>query len=869
MIKKRKFATGGQIKPVQDITELYPDMLNFVLQQTQQQPIYDQSQPRNPRLPRPGINFISQGSKVSEKQNSIQGVETKPRPESVEEEDEDLPEVSEEEQQIEDSFLKGFTGKRKRVTAPGRRNVNSITDTTGVNSSAIELKNYFDSKGIPSHISAGIVGNISAESGFRSGVQNSIGAFGLGQWLGDRKKNLNSFAKKDGRKVTDPTLQADFIIHELNTSEGAAYKELLKTHTPQEAALVFGEKYERPSAKELEGSLQHRIRVANSVSQNNNDMKKGKNPKYATGGQTPGMGNMPWGTIINGGIQIADMLANNPADSYTDQPLMTIKPTSMATNPYSRGFQYATGGAIAKSYGFGETPEGLTEAQLNALNGFIPYPAQQAEISAPVAQAVPDLEDPYYSQNPNGSFAINTAKINKDRTAKSGLIGDNYSVHTNRAFGYEGLYGNKNYLITYATGGVVPMQGVEVEDDEVAQTPDGQLMEFDGPTHEEGGIDVNLPEGTKIYSDRIKMDGKTMQERKKDREKVLARMNKMLTKNPSDPFAKNALTRVTQANELQDQRDMQMQEAAKEIYQGGLPPKYGHGGRVGNRYATGGMVYNPQTGMFDQVQAPDVQIPYAPNYIAPIASDTDPTLSVSQPTGTMMQPPASISTAQAGSQGYNPDDYTDSTNTIGNVVGMAGSAFGAVAPLINTLNNARDTKPNRNFYKNFGKNAIDTNTQAQTYVAGQQTNALTDLSTQRNAARINARNSARSIQTVRALDIAGDMGANKGMNDIYNTFSQQMMNLLGQRSQLQNQQDQFVMSGEHQADIANRQDVDNFYSNFGRDLQSLAGGIQGAGRQLNQVQQNDDALGFINDQGEHVKYMRNRRTGKYELVPIS
>lgn len=61
----------------------------------------------------------------------------------------------------------------------------------------------------------------------------------------------------------------------------------------------------------------------------------------------------------------------------------------------------------------------------------------------------------YYSANPNGSFAINTQQIIADRTSNSGRIGADYDHYTNRAYGYEGLYGNKDYRSMYKDGGTL------------------------------------------------------------------------------------------------------------------------------------------------------------------------------------------------------------------------------------------------------------------------------------------------------------------------------------------------------------------------------------------------------------------------------
>lgn len=65
-------------------------------------------------------------------------------------------------------------------------------------------------------------------------------------------------------------------------------------------------------------------------------------------------------------------------------------------------------------------------------------------------------------------------------------------------------YFNKNN--TYAMGGL-SNSNAEVEKEEVMMAPNGSTMQVDGPTHANGGVPVNIPSGTQIYSDRLKVPG--------------------------------------------------------------------------------------------------------------------------------------------------------------------------------------------------------------------------------------------------------------------------------------------------------------------------------------------------------------------------
>ncbi len=122
---------------------------------------------------------------------------------------------------------------------------------------------YFKQKGLPPHQAAGIVGNFGQESNVNPNITNSIGAFGVGQWLGPRKKALFEFAQKRGKPATDLQTQLDFTLHELQTTERTASNALAKARTTAEAAKVIRKKYERPG--EHEANDARRINLANNL----------------------------------------------------------------------------------------------------------------------------------------------------------------------------------------------------------------------------------------------------------------------------------------------------------------------------------------------------------------------------------------------------------------------------------------------------------------------------------------------------------------------------------------------------------------------------------------------------------------------------
>ena len=91
-----------------------------------------------------------------------------------------------------------------------------------------------------------------------------------------------------------------------------------------------------------------------------------------------------------------------------------------------------------------------------------------------------------------------------------------------------GLSTNNNNMYPY--GGTVnqdqPGAIAELELQEQMQLPDGTVMGVDGPSHSEGGIEVNVPEGTKVFSDRLKNGKRTFAQHAKSINNKIAKLDK-------------------------------------------------------------------------------------------------------------------------------------------------------------------------------------------------------------------------------------------------------------------------------------------------------------------------------------------------------
>jgi hypothetical protein len=215
--------------------------------------------------------------------------------------------------------------------------------------------------------------------------------------------------------------------------------------------------------------------------------------------------------------------------------------------------------------------EGNTEGTFNNALGMLSIvPAGKAGNAFRIPQYLETISDALqttgtmkdiWEDNISPMFFQDKAKQTKPLTPMAGSE-DEYA--------YGGMIDPSMYMQqmmygSYAQGGQVPQNiPVEVEGQEMYEMPNGQMGEFQGPSHENGGIPVALPEGTKVYSDRLKVNGKTMAVRKDKREANIAKLEKLLTKNPNDKFVKEALKRQQETASLEEQSDMAMQEQANQ-----------------------------------------------------------------------------------------------------------------------------------------------------------------------------------------------------------------------------------------------------------------------------------------------------------------
>ena len=165
---------------------------------------------------------------------------------------------------------------------------------------------------------------------------------------------------------------------------------------------------------------------------------------------------------------------------------------------------------------------------------------------------------------------------------------ENNAIQTNSlALSAYGGYINKKY----AEGGMKtlnqnhPEATEEVELGESAMLPNGMNLAFGGETHENGGLETNLPEGTRIFSDRVKSGKRTIASIAKPIQNKIEKLKENNSKaalNTVKLFENQLDNLFNEQEEIKQIEDMKQQR--KYFAKGGLVKYVKGGGKETYRY---------------------------------------------------------------------------------------------------------------------------------------------------------------------------------------------------------------------------------------------------------------------------------------------
>lgn len=424
-----------------------------------------------------------------------------------------------------------------------------------------------------------------------------------------------------------------------------------------------------------------------------------------------------------------------------------------------------------------------------------------------------------------------------------------------------GLFANKD--LSFAFGGQIP---VEIEGGEVGELPNGNIFEAKGASHEEGGIKTTLPEMTEMFSERIKIDNVSMADRKKKRIKKEITLKKLLEKDKTDVILKNTNNRLLEVNKNEDIFDKNIQSFVNTIMNNNNR-SYAYGDTITDpepptdpilfkkwlqdKLALSGKSFM-ESGLPSLTPLSDItnNSNTSNNQLMRGSVDPLPTLKSKIDTNPTLQERLNNIDID-NTINKNKSNFWEKLDGIkglpyGDSIGLTGDLISTFGPFLNTLKNRSQDIPNINPFLLYGERGLQTLNDTKEYVNQVRDEKLKDLELSRNSAIKRGRNSARGVNTMRALDIANDMNFNNTSSDVRNQFAQQMMNILSQQAQMQNNQDQVVMQGEAIRDLSDRQDNDNFYTQKGRDIANIGYGLQNIGGRFNKFKSREDNLLMIN-----------------------
>lgn len=397
-------------------------------------------------------------------------------------------------------------------------------------------------------------------------------------------------------------------------------------------------------------------------------------------------------------------------------------------------------------------------------------------------------------------------------------------------------------------GGKTGLPSIEVEGKEMFETPDGQIGEFKGKSHKQGGIklkvkgkgeaqDGEIPAGTDIYSNdkSIKIDGKTPAERKKIRTLKEKKISELLENGSSDIALKNTRDRIKSNNSVEDLLDRTVQDMVR-FNKESKTKKFQSGGTVPylvGKYNNGEPLLNDPLQSLKYMVDPITGIPMFTNLIG-----TQPLNPESTTNTTQTSTPVVSKNTTVSSNGGLP--------TVGDSLGIFGNLFQGIAPLQNTLRSRATDTPNTNEYLNYGQNSLKTLRASRENLKSMEDNALNDLELTRNAMLDRNRNSSRSVSSMMASNLASDQILNKNRGDIMSEFANQMMQALNIQAQTESDIDRVVMGGEQAKDLADRQDKDAFYTQLSKDYSSLGESISRTGKSVNEIKARGVQEKFMN-----------------------
>lgn len=330
-------------------------------------------------------------------------------------------------------------------------------------------------------------------------------------------------------------------------------------------------------------------------------------------------------------------------------------------------------------------------------------------------------------------------------------------------------YADNNFALGTGKKGVGST--VEAEAGEIIETPEGEIAELGGKKHSEGGEDINVPEGTRIFSDQLKIAGKTMAERKKSRVNKMNKVMKMFETDPTDMVSKETVARTQAKHKYEEDMDLQLQGLANgldELHNAAL------GTDSSGTYANGTGWAGIKKGAVDF------------------------------------------------GKGF----------TGGDLAGIFGNLYQGFSAQKSARENAANDTVNPNFFAGIEDESIAEIDKASSILSGMQGQAERKVA-QNRTKQIDAARQGRGYAQNKAFEQGAFVDFNKGITDVYLGFASEMMKNIMSKSDMRLKGNVLDAQGATAADIANRMDADNAATQMGVANETMGRAIQMTGKDLN------------------------------------
>lgn len=451
-------------------------------------------------------------------------------------------------------------------------------------------------------------------------------------------------------------------------------------------------------------------------------------------------------------------------------------------------------------------------------------------------------------------------------------------------------------------GGMAQQVPINAEDGELLKKINGGVKKIDGASHDQGGENLLVDPGDKIFSKKIKVDGKSLADLMEAALKRESKIAEQRDKTGKDIALINALDRTKGVNKQMETSFEGLQSLVKELT--GDPINNGvvaipkmelgtsgtdpYGNLTGSKlysglkmdnlnledikYRLGKLDYDLDLDSKESVEGLQEKLGikvdglfgkdtlYAlENRAFSIAPDLEPLLSTEfdpketinsitergLPTAPLrLTTPEQIAEAEAldklNSSEKSP--YEQGFN-LNNIIGTAGTLVNTLGPLMNTENSRLADTPRTNNFRDFGQESLKTIEGAEKFAEQLRANQMKELELSKNAAR--NKRTGRSANVDAAFAAVTDANAERARTGIDSGYANSMLNILNGKSALQSQIDQIVMAGDETADNLNRASRDNYYTQRGNAIAGIGGGLQTLAKTFNTLDSNTKNLNLI------------------------